>query len=105
MVLPKVQIETETTVKLIAGNGNELKFSKYEHDKLDHDHENCDHQHNAECYDCDKNDDRAKGLKAVYSGGVDNTGFGMSITQEGSVLRVKDLKIKNATQRTTNYTS
>ncbi|WP_460217810.1 DUF4097 family beta strand repeat-containing protein [Psychroserpens sp. MEBiC05023] len=90
--ITKVQIETGTTVKIIAGTGNELKFSKYEHDELDHEHENCDHEHNAECYDCDKDNDRAKGLKAVYSGGVDNTGFGMSITQEGSVLRVKDLK-------------
>ncbi|MFK7782816.1 DUF4097 family beta strand repeat-containing protein [Psychroserpens sp.] len=90
--ITKVQIETGTTIKVIAGTGNELKFSKYEHDEHDHDHENCDHEHNAECYDCDKNDDRSKGLKAVYSGGVDNTGFGMSISQEGSVLKIKDLK-------------
>lgn len=90
--ITKVQIETETTVKIIAGTGNELKFSKYEYDQHDHKHENCDHEHNAECYDCDSKDERAKGLKAVYSGGVDNTGFGMSINQEGSVLRVKDLK-------------
>lgn len=92
--ITKVQIETGTTVKLIAGTSNELKFSNYEHDELDHDHENCDHEHHAECYDCDKNDERSKGLKAVYAGGVDNTGFGMSITQEGSVLRVKDLKTR-----------
>nr|WP_321232132.1 DUF4097 family beta strand repeat-containing protein [uncultured Psychroserpens sp.] len=90
--ITKVQIETGTTVKIIAGTGNELKFSKYEHDELDHNHENCDHEHDAECYDCDNDNDRAKGLKAVYSGGVDNTGFGMSISQEGSVLRIKDLK-------------
>lgn len=90
--ITKVQIETGTTVKIIAGTGNELKFSNYEHDEHDHDHENCDHEHHSECFDCDKNDDRAKGLKAVYSGGVDNTGFGMSINQEGSVLRIKDLK-------------
>ena len=28
----------------------------------------------------------------MYSGGTDNTGFGMSIEQEGDVLRIRDLK-------------
>lgn len=92
--ITKVKIETGTHVKIIAGTTNELKFTKYVYDNDDHDHDNCDHEHNVECHDCEENnrDDRSKGLKAVYSGGVDNTGFGMSIEQEGTVLRIKDLK-------------
>ena len=91
--ITKVKIETGTHVKIVAGTTNELKFTKYVYDNDDHDHDNCDHEHNAnqDCDDCNK-DDRSKGLKAVYSGGVDNTGFGMSIEQEGTVLRIKDLK-------------
>nr|WP_321247985.1 DUF4097 family beta strand repeat-containing protein [uncultured Psychroserpens sp.] len=91
----KVRIETGTHVKIIAGTTNELKFTKYVYDNDDHNHDNCDHEHNAnqDCDDCDDHqNDRSKGLKAVYSGGTDNTGFGMSIEQEGDVLRIKDLK-------------
>ncbi|MDG5490247.1 DUF4097 domain-containing protein [Psychroserpens sp. SPM9] len=90
----KVHIETGTYVKIIAGTTNELKLTKYVYDNDDHDHDNCDHEHHVECDDCEHNnkDDRSKGLKAVYSGGVDNTGFGMMIEQEGAVLRIKDLK-------------
>ncbi|WP_103069261.1 DUF4097 family beta strand repeat-containing protein [Aquimarina sediminis] len=36
--------------------------------------------------------DKAKGLKAVYSGGTDNTGIGIHIEKEGSVLVVKNLR-------------
>ena len=92
----KVHIETGTHVKIVAGTTNELRFTKYVYDNDDHDHENCDHEHNANhnCDDCDDDhqNDRSKGLKAVYSGGTDNTGFGMMIEQEGDVLRIKDLK-------------
>jgi len=92
--ITKVKIETGTHVKIIAGTTNELRFTKYVYDNDDHDHVNCDHEHHVECYDCEDNhkDDRSKGLKPVYAGGVDNTGFGMSIEQEGNVLRIKDLK-------------
>lgn len=93
--ITKVKIETGTHVKIVAGTTNELKFTKYVYDNDDHNHDNCDHEHNAnqDCDDCDdQQNDRSKGLKAVYSGGTDNTGFGMSIEQEGTVLRIKDLK-------------
>ncbi|WP_298900506.1 DUF4097 family beta strand repeat-containing protein [uncultured Psychroserpens sp.] len=89
--ITKVKIETNTKVKIIVGSSNELKFSKYELDNLDHDHDNCDHEHDAGGFN-EKENDRAKGLKPVYAGGTDNTGFGMSIEQEGNVLRIKDLK-------------
>lgn len=90
----KVRIETGTRVKIVAGSGNELKFTKYQHNGGEHneDHEHYEDEH--ECDNCDENNggDRSKGLKAVYSGGTDNTGFGMSIEQEGDVLRIRDLK-------------
>ena len=87
----KVRIETGTKVKIIVGAANELKFTKYAYDNLDHDHENCDHEHDAGDHHEHEND-RSKGLKPIYAGGVDNTGFGMLIEQEGDVLRIKDLK-------------
>ena len=89
----KVRIETGTKVKIVAGTGNEIRFSKYEHDDNENSHNDYEHEH--ECDDCDKDNnenDRSKGLKAVYAGGTDNTGFGMSIEKEGDVLRIRDLK-------------
>jgi hypothetical protein len=98
--ISKVRIETGTKVKIVVGKSNELKFSKYVSDNDDHDHDDHDHEHGANSHDDHDHDDhehegqndRSKGLKAVYSGGMDNTGFGMSIEQEGNVLRIKDLK-------------
>jgi len=37
-------------------------------------------------------DEKAKGLKAIYAGGEDNTGLGMYIEIDGEVLRITDLK-------------
>lgn len=68
----KVYIEIGAKIKLMASSGNEMVLSNYGKK--------------------DANNERAKGLKAVYAGGTDNTGFGMLIEQEGSVLRIKDLK-------------
>jgi len=39
-----------------------------------------------------KKRDKAKGLKAIFASGVDNTGLGMQVDQDGEVLRIKDLK-------------
>ncbi len=36
--------------------------------------------------------EKAKGLKAVYAGGNDNTGFGVYVQKEGETLVVKNLK-------------
>ena len=90
----KVRIETGTRVKIVIGSANELRFSKYKHDpdEYSEDDEHYEDEHECEgCEDHQKND-RSKGLKPVYSGGTDNTGFGMSIEQEGDVLRIRDLK-------------
>ncbi len=70
--ITKVYIETGTKVTITAGSDNELKFKSIGKDST--------------------NNQRAEGLKAIYSGGTDNTGLGVSVSQEGSVLRVKDLK-------------
>lgn len=94
--ISKVRIETGTKVKIVAGSGNELRFSKYKHNDDDsHGRYGNHNEYEHECDDCDHDNDggdRSKGLKAVYSGGTDNTGFGMSIEQEGDVLRIRDLK-------------
>lgn len=36
--------------------------------------------------------EKAKGLKAVYSGGTDNTGLGITMLKEGDVLTLKNLR-------------
>ena len=88
--IKKVHIETGGKVKLVTGTSNELKFTKYV-DKKDGD----DYNYQYKCDDCPENssnDDRAKGLKPVYAGGTDNTGFGFYVEKDGDVLRLKDLK-------------
>lgn len=99
--IKKIKLETNTTVKVVVGTVNEIVFSKGAEvgcdDGEDHDHNHSHENHN---YDYDHHDgdneghqdDKAKGLKAIYPGGVDNTGFGMSIEKDGDLLRVKDLK-------------
>ncbi|TYA74824.1 DUF4097 family beta strand repeat-containing protein [Seonamhaeicola marinus] len=75
--ITKVYIETGTKVAIVASNNNELKIENQ----------------NTKAYksDGDKTE-RAKGLKAVYPGGVDETGYGFAVYKEGNVLRVRDLK-------------
>ncbi len=92
-----VRIESGTKVKLVAGKANELRFTKYIRDKEDDYDEcdECDHEHYEEHEHEEgrhRGNNRSKGLKPVYAGGTDNTGFGMSIEREGDVLRIRDLK-------------
>lgn len=78
-----VKIDMDAKIKLVAGSGNELIISENKennHDDYDHDDDKQEKQ------------DKMKGMKAVYSGGVDNTGFGLSVEKDGETLRVKDLK-------------
>ncbi|GAB5398931.1 MAG: hypothetical protein Aureis2KO_05160 [Aureisphaera sp.] len=76
----KVVLETNTTVDVKIGSSGELILFEGK-DGSDY------------SYDWDeKDDDRAKGLTALYAGGVDNTGFGMSSEKDGGTLRLKDLK-------------
>ncbi len=94
--IKKVRIETNTVTKIVALTGNSLTLKKYKPTHKDCD--DCDYEHN---YDHDHNfginkkskQDKRKGLTPIYPGGKDNTnGFGFSVTKEGNVLVVKDLK-------------
>ena len=86
--IKKVTITTGTSVKIIVGTSNELIIGNYD------DCDECDDEHNHNDHDdeYEKNQDKAKGLKAIYSGGVDNTGHGIRIEKEGDVLKIRDLK-------------
>ncbi|MET0464702.1 MAG: DUF4097 family beta strand repeat-containing protein [Chitinophagaceae bacterium] len=83
--ISRVEIETETNIRIIKSTGNEIKIT-------------------AGCTDCGntganvryddtqkEEDEKAKGLKAIYPGGTDNTGVGMLQQQNGGVLKLKDL--------------
>ncbi len=85
--IKKVVLETNTTVDVKIGSGSELTLENGV------DCENCDeHDHYYNDHEDEGEDDRAKGLTALYAGGTDNTGFGMSSERDGSTLRLKDLK-------------
>ncbi len=86
--ITRVEIEAETAVRIVKGASNEIIMRDGCTD--------CDGQEYAininENKDTGEEDARAKGLKAIYPGGVDNTGIGIIVQQEGEVLKVKDLK-------------
>ncbi len=93
--IKKVEIETNTRVWVVIGSSNEIELSNgancdgCEDSKKDYDNYNNNYNYNN---DNDDEDDRAKGLTPIYSGGTDNTGFGMYMERDGDVLRLKDLK-------------
>lgn len=88
--IKKVEIRTGSATKVVATNTNKLVLKNYHSNHCD-DCKN-DHKHSQTNHKKRKHD-KAKGLKAIYPGGNDNTnGFGFSITREGSTLIVKDLK-------------
>lgn len=83
--ISRVEIETETNVRVVKSAGSEIKIT-------------------AGCTGCGNDgerssfndnrkdeDEKAKGLKAIYPGGTDNTGMGILQQQEGGVLKLKDL--------------
>jgi ubiquitin len=84
--ITRIEIETETNIRIIKGTGNEIKVTSgctdcgddrpaYRHDERSQKEE----------------EDKSKGLKAIYPGGTDNTGMGMIQSQDGGVLKLKDL--------------
>lgn len=94
--IKKVSIYTNTSVKLIVGSSKDLIIGKYKDCKdCGEDH---DEHHGQGDGDYDDNHipkksiDKSKGLKAIYAGGEDNTGFGIQIEKEGDVLKIRDLK-------------
>ncbi len=90
--IKQVRIEANTVIKLIAGGDNQLVLSKYkgkEDDNYYHDEcDSCPHG----VSNSNKRKEKAKGLKAIYPGGEDNTGFGVGIEKDGETLRIVDLK-------------
>ncbi len=68
--IKKVKVSSESGVDIKVSNQNELRIVADGH----------------------KIPEKAKGLKAVYSGGTDNTELGMYIQKEGETLVIKNLK-------------
>ncbi|GAA4273577.1 DUF4097 family beta strand repeat-containing protein [Aquimarina gracilis] len=68
--IKKVKIHSESGVKIIVHDQNQLKILGDGHEIPE----------------------KAKGLKAVYAGGSDNTGLGMYVQKEGETLIIKNLK-------------
>lgn len=69
----RLEIREVNNVIIEGHNGNEIIFSSRDHDRDD--------------------DGRAKGLRAISSMGLeDNTGIGLSVTEEGQTIRVQQLK-------------
>jgi len=73
-----VKIEMDAKIKLVSGSSNELILSDTKSKKYGDDDQ--------------EKKDKMKGMKAVYSGGTDNTGFGLSVEKDGETLRIRDLK-------------
>lgn len=70
--IKKVKITTDTSVQISLGSSNQLIINGSKSSK--------------------KTNEKAKGLKALYASGNDNTGQGFEVTKDGSTLIVKDLK-------------
>ena len=92
--IKKVVLESETRIVLTAGNVSELVLSNNENVHKEHKNHNIHRNHsNYEDDHQKKKEDKRKGLTAVYPGGRDDTnGLGFSISKEGNVLYVTDLK-------------
>lgn len=84
--IKQIKIEANTDVTLIVGNTNELVLS-FAPGK---DEDGIRGFYSTENQEEKK--EKIKGLKPIYAGGVDNTGIGFLVEQEGDVLRLKDLK-------------
>lgn len=96
--IKKVRFETNTKTKITVGTSNSLTLKNYKTSSNDCD--DCDtqkeHFNSFETLENSKdktNQDKRKGLTAIYPGGKDDSnGFGFSIEKEGNILVVKDLK-------------
>ncbi len=84
--ITRIEIETETSVRIIKGTGSEIKIvsgcTDCGDDKVNY---RTDERNQKE------ENEKSKGLKAIYPGGTDNTGIGMIQSQDGGVLKLKDL--------------
>lgn len=84
--ITKVVLVSDTKMKLEAGATNELIITDTKKSNSSH----RDHYPNRRS---EEKEDKRKGLTAVYPGGKDDTGgYGFSISKEGTILYVSDLK-------------
>ncbi len=95
--IKKIQFDTDTSVYVKTGTANELIIDPKcdncgDCDNCDEDHEYHDEHNFSDDEEKKSKKDRAKGLKAIYAAGEDNTGVGIQIERDGDLLRVKDLK-------------
>jgi vacuolar-type H+-ATPase subunit E/Vma4 len=73
--IKKIKVYTDTSIDLKVGTSNQFIISGANRNKQNK-----------------VRNDKAKGLKALYSRGNDNTGRGLEIIKEGNTLIVKDLE-------------
>lgn len=92
----KIELETDTSIVVKTGSSNELVLSnRAECDGCeDKNYNNSNYNWNSSWNQSRREEqkDRAKGLKAIYAGGTDNTGLGLQVERDGDVIRIKDLK-------------
>lgn len=96
--ITKVVLSSDTKMVVEVGSTNELQISdtKRKKSKKEIEREEADekHEEHEKRYSNKKSkEDKRKGLTAIYPGGKDDTdGYGFSISKEGSILYVSDLK-------------
>ena len=83
--IKKVNIITDTSIDLKIGASSQMVINATKGKG--------DHYENIDSKTLKARKDKAKGLKALYSNGNDNTGQGLEITKVGNTLIVKDLMI------------
>jgi hypothetical protein len=96
--IKKVVMASDTSIKVEVGTTQEFIISeqKSKHSKNNNNnHDN--HDNHDDCNNCDDDSgtkvNKRKGLTAIYPGGRDDTnGYGFSVSKEGDVLYVTDLK-------------
>lgn len=81
--IKKVKIITDTSIDLKIGTSSQLVINTNKGKR--------DHSEHVDSKTQKARKDKAKGLKALYSNGNDNTGQGLEITKVGNTLIVKDL--------------
>lgn len=99
--IKKVKIKVNGDLKVVGKNSGKMIMTLLDDDH-GHDHDNdCHHNynHNHHAPNCEHGkeskedyDEKRKGLKPIYSGGVDNTGLGVRVEKDGNELTVKNLK-------------
>ncbi len=87
--IKKVVLNSDTTIKIEVGTTQEFIITEQKSKHGNHDR----HNNHFPGRKSNTKEDKRKGLTAVYPGGKDDTnGFGFSVSKEGDVLYISDLK-------------